>query len=385
MRLRRNRVLAVLAGVFVIGVTALGGAATVHADPTPGNDPSTSIVGGGPATQTYSFMVSLQPNGRHGCGGSLIASQWVVTAAHCVSPGSSGWQVRIGSTSWSSGGTLATVSQATRHPSYGSSSVGYDIALLKLSSPVSQAPVPLGQTNYNGGARLLGWGQTCPTYGCSSTPPTMLQQLDVQAAPDSTCSNQQNSGFAPATEICIVPSSGTSACWGDSGGPAIVSSGSGWLLIGATSRGLRSTNRCTDSPNVYTDVPAFLNWINQVTGGIGPGPSPTPTSAPPPGGCAGTAYQGSLSGTGSSQYQPNGSYYQSTSSGTHAACLDGPSGVDFDLYLQKWNGSSWSTVARAESSSADEELSYNGTAGYYRYRVYAYSGSGSYTLALSRP
>ena len=46
---------------------------------------------------------------------------------------------------------------------------------------------------------------------------------------------------------------------------------------------------------------------------------------------------GSLS-SGGSAYQPNGSYYYSSASGAHRGCLDGPSGTDFDLYLQKWNG-----------------------------------------------
>lgn len=383
MRRRRTGLVLTLVGVVTAGLMVAGGAAIVHAQVDDGPDP---IVGGEPADQTYPFMVSLQPNGSHNCGGSLIASQWVVTAGHCVTPGNTGWRVRIGTTTWNSGGTLATVSQVSRHPSYTANPIRHDIALLKLSSPVSQAPVSLGTVNYTGSGRLIGWGQTCPTYGCSSTPPAQLQQLDVTIAADSTCSNQSNDGFAPATEICVVPRSGTSACWGDSGGPAIVPNGSGWLLIGATSRGLRSTNNCTDSPNVYTDVPAYLEWINQVTGGIG-GPGPTPTATPtasPTGTCAGTSYTGSLN-AGGSAYQPNGSYYQSTSSGTHAACLDGPSGSDFDLYLQKWNGSGWSTVARAETSSDDERISYSGTAGYYRYRVYAYSGSGSYSLTLSKP
>ncbi|MGP4103792.1 S1 family peptidase [Nonomuraea sp. KM90] len=107
---------------------------------------------------------------------------------------------------------------------------------------------------------------------------------------------------------------------------------------------------------------------------------------PPPPGCQGyeETYSGSLS-SNQSAYQPNGSYYQATVSGTHAACLDGPSGVDFDVYLQKWNGSTWSVVARGDSPNPDETISYSGTSGYYRYRVHAYSGSGSYTLGLNRP
>ena len=98
-----------------------------------------------------------------------------------------------------------------------------------------------------------------------------------------------------------------------------------------------------------------------------------------------TTYSNSLSGTGAARYEPNGTYYQSTTSGTHTGKLTGPSGADFDLYLQKWNGSSWSTVARGESSTSTENVSYNGTAGYYMWRVYSYSGSGSYSLCITKP
>jgi Zn-dependent metalloprotease len=99
-----------------------------------------------------------------------------------------------------------------------------------------------------------------------------------------------------------------------------------------------------------------------------------------------TSYSGSLSGTGASQIQPNGTYYYSSVSGTHTAKLTGPaSGADFDLYLYKWNGSAWSQVAASESSTANESTSYSGTSGYYEYKVYSYSGSGSYTLCITHP
>ena len=103
------------------------------------------------------------------------------------------------------------------------------------------------------------------------------------------------------------------------------------------------------------------------------------------GGGACTSYSGSLSGTGASAYQPGGSYYYSSVSGTHTGALTGPSGADFDLYLQKWNGSSWSNVKSSEGSTSTENISYSGTSGYYRYRVYSYSGSGSYTLCITKP
>jgi hypothetical protein len=108
------------------------------------------------------------------------------------------------------------------------------------------------------------------------------------------------------------------------------------------------------------------------------------TTTPPPT-CGGGTYTGTLSGAGANAYQPNGSYYQSTISGTHSGNLTGPSGTDFDLYLQKWNGSSWATVSSSLGSTSTESVSYSGTAGYYRWRIYSYSGSGSYSLCTTRP
>ena len=101
------------------------------------------------------------------------------------------------------------------------------------------------------------------------------------------------------------------------------------------------------------------------------------------GSCTGTQYQGSLSGPGATQAQPNGSYYQTTGTKTHKGCLTGPGGTDFDLYLYKWNGSAWAQVAKSEGETSSEAISYVGTAGYYTYDVSSYSGAGSYTLTLS--
>ncbi|HEX6640786.1 MAG TPA: M4 family metallopeptidase [Thermoanaerobaculia bacterium] len=100
------------------------------------------------------------------------------------------------------------------------------------------------------------------------------------------------------------------------------------------------------------------------------------------GAAACTSISGSLSGTGA-QYLS--AQYSSSVSGSHTGKLTGPSGVDFDLYLQKLSGSTWTSVAAGESSTATENVSYNGTSGTYRWRVYAYSGSGSFTLCTTKP
>jgi serine protease len=96
-------------------------------------------------------------------------------------------------------------------------------------------------------------------------------------------------------------------------------------------------------------------------------------------------YTGSLAGTGAFSFQPNGGYYFSGSDGTHRGWLQGPSGRDFDLYLQRWNGYFWSTVAWSEGTASEEQITYNGTWGYYRWLIYSYSGSGGYDVWLLRP
>jgi hypothetical protein len=116
-----------------------------------------------------------------------------------------------------------------------------------------------------------------------------------------------------------------------------------------------------------------------------PGGTPPP---PPPTGCSSLpeTASGSLGYAGDLDYHPapNG-YYHSSVSGTHVGCLDGPAGVDFDLYLEKWNGSAWVVVAQSASSGPDEQISYSGTSGDYSWRVESYSGAGSYTFGFDRP
>lgn len=119
--------------------------------------------------------------------------------------------------------------------------------------------------------------------------------------------------------------------------------------------------------------------------GGSPPPNPTPTPTPNPNPCTNCEhYTGSLSGTGAYNYHPNGTYFYS-SAGNHQGWLQGPSNADFDLYLWRWNGFSWVTVAQSISSSSNEYINYNGNAGYYVWRVYSYSGSGSYDFWMIRP
>ena len=91
-----------------------------------------------------------------------------------------------------------------------------------------------------------------------------------------------------------------------------------------------------------------------------------------------------LSGTGVTQYQPCGTYYWGNT-GNQLGSLRGPAGTDFDLYLWRWNGSSWVQVASATSVSNNEDITYNGAAGWYLWGVYSYSGSGTYHFYKASP
>ena len=161
---------------------------------------------------------------------------------------------------------------------------------------------------------------------------------------------------------------------GDSGGSLIA----GTQAQGVTSGG--SGNCSSGGTTYFQPVNEILSayGLTLTTGG---GTTPPPTTA-----CTGygASYQGSLS-SGAAVAQPSGGSVTVTRSGTFRLCLAGPSGADFDLYLQKRSGSTWSTVAQGTTSSNNEAFTYNGTAGTYRYVVLAYSGSGSYVLGATTP
>ena len=266
-------------------------------------------------------------------------------------------------------GTVGTATQGYNQVSQGtfrgSSFPGNDYAWVQVNSNWTPRP---WVNNYSGGNVTVA-GSTEAAVGasiCRSGSTTGWRCGTIQAKNSTVNYPQGTVTGLTRTNACAEP--------GDSGGSWL----SGQQAQGVTSGG---SGNCTSGGTTYfqpvNEILSVYGLTLTTSGGTDP---------PPPTGCSGYEFtrSGSLS-SGASVYQPDGSYYYSSASGTHRACLDGPSGVDFDVYLQKWSGSSWVNVASGITPGPDETVSYSGTAGYYRYRVHAYSGSGSYTLGFSNP
>lgn len=272
-----------------------------------------------------------------------------VTAGHCGG---------TGATTTSPSGTFA-----------GSSFPGNDYAFVRVAA----GNTPIGAVNNYSGGRVAVAGSTAAPVGssvCRSGSTTGWHCGTIQALNSSVTYPQGTVSGLIRTTVCAEP--------GDSGGS---------LLAGNQAQGVTSGG----SGNCRTGGTTYFQPVNEILSAYGltlvtsdgGGGTPPP---PPPAGCTGygRTYTGSLS-SGAQAVQPSGSYLTVNRSGTHRGCVDGPTGSDFDLYLQKWSGSAWTTVAQATSPGADETLTYSGTSGYYRYVVRAYSGSGSYTLGVTTP
>ncbi|GGP86747.1 S1 family peptidase [Streptomyces melanogenes] len=228
-----------------------------------------AIVGGADAEESYSFMGALQDVGgnepKQLCGVVLVRPGWAVTANHCTFAGPTPndaqfLKVRFGSDRWNSGGQEVGVARIVRHTESPDWS-GKDIALLKLSEDVAQAPAVLGSTRPGAGAavRLLGWGRTCgKERGCEKTPSEVLKRLDTVVAADEACGG---GNYAAAREVCVTATSKDTVCKGDSGGPALVKANDGWALAGVASRRMRAGD-CGTSNFAYTDVSSFRQWID---------------------------------------------------------------------------------------------------------------------------
>ncbi|OKI67838.1 S1 family peptidase [Micromonospora sp. CB01531] len=224
----RIRSLLATIGVAMVGVLgAASGAAAAPVGPY--------IIGGG-TVSSAPWAAAVFSNGSFTCSGSVIASQWVLTARHCISGSMS---VRVGSVYYASGGTTRTVSTTYTR---------YDLALMRLSSAVTTSTVSLASSNPPIGSTnsIYGWGMTCYS-GCN--PSSQLKTATVQVT-----SNSASDAYGGQA---IRSSRISGNAWrGDSGGPQFYNGQQ--VGVASTADGVSIQN--------YGSVAYNRSWITSVAG-----------------------------------------------------------------------------------------------------------------------
>jgi secreted trypsin-like serine protease len=213
---------------------------------------------------------------RQFCGGSLLTTYIVITAAHCIedtdpdngtSLDPTDVNVVLGRT------TLSNSSQGTEHDvqivdydgNFNPNSLVNDVGYLVLSTAL---PQPQPTIDIAGGdeaatwapgvlADISGWGSTLQcSSSCGPTVDT-LRSASVPIVSDSNCGSVlvYGSDFDPATMVCAgyLEQGGVDTCQGDSGGPLEAPlEGGGYRLVGITSWGFGCAE--PNAPGVYTRI-----------------------------------------------------------------------------------------------------------------------------------
>jgi len=255
-------------------VLALVSGSSVHAEEA--SKATARIVGGTASTSEYPWMVSIRLKNHassHFCGGTLIASQWVLSAAHCFvdDDPSTVYEVVIGdlNRTTAAGSDVITVEKVYTHPKYNALLFKNDLALLKLSGSytssislnLATASTISSALSVAGSVKALGWGYTSEG---GPTIPEILREVDLDLIEWNTCNKTSNYASVDDSQVCAgVTGQIKDSCQGDSGGPLIYQSSTAWYQIGIVSWGVGCSG-----PGVYTDVSYFSNWISETIDGI---------------------------------------------------------------------------------------------------------------------
>ncbi|XP_045694897.1 transmembrane protease serine 4 isoform X1 [Phyllostomus hastatus] len=228
------------------------------------------VVGGEKASvDSWPWQVSIQYNRQHICGGSILDSHWILTAAHCFRKhlDVSNWKVRVGSDKMGNFPSLpvAKIFVTELNITYPKEK---DIALVKLQYPLTFSgtvrPIclPFSDEELTPATPLwvIGWGFTEPGGGKMSD---ILLQASVQVIDRTQCNAEDAyQGEVTKEMLCAgVLEGGVDTCQGDSGGPLMYHSDL-WQVVGIVSWGHGCGGPST--PGVYTKVTAYLNWVYSV-------------------------------------------------------------------------------------------------------------------------
>ncbi|XP_046645978.1 chymotrypsinogen A-like isoform X3 [Daphnia pulicaria] len=259
------------------------------ASPPQRTTPTVSIVGGSQAIPNSWPFVGLRIAGMSTafCGGSIISTTRILTAAHCVDKLSefeiSTMTVSLGMHTQGNGNDLKNDAQQTRritrvvyHKDFNTKTAVNDVAVLTMDPPINYSaaisPVCLPPAStaadqfVDKNAAIIGWGILNFPGG---NQPNELQQATVQITSNAKCSEFYGSLLPNPLRIFIqhicAGAAGKDVCQGDSGGPLVVRTVTGatstWTQVGVTSFGL-SCIANPIAPSVYASVAFFRKWID---------------------------------------------------------------------------------------------------------------------------
>lgn len=258
----RTRYLLAIGGLFL---------ATVHSE-------GQAIYGGNDIDiLSAPYQVSLEYGGIHGCGGAIINSEWVVTAAHCVAIDAIPDIVHAGATDQTNDnlGQRVEIDQVIVHPGWESGTLT-DLALLHLATPlcfnenvqpvvyatpenVSPEDMAPGTTAFITGWGDSGSGQCCNDFLKGANIPLIAndEAIALLESPENFCA-PNGSGILDNNWVAFFEE-GIAAGLGDSGGPAVITGHNGGrILLGVSSWGGCPRNKF---PTIYASVRELSEFI----------------------------------------------------------------------------------------------------------------------------
>lgn len=220
----------------------------------------------------YKYMVSLTDSaGNHICGGSLIAGDLVLTAAHCRNYFSKVQIGRYDTADSSEQYEEFDINGVVEHPEYDSKYLKYDFMIAKIKGKSSFPAVKLINKDQNipEDLTVFGWGVT-DANGFPYKGP--LLQADLEYIPNSQC--MDSTGFVDGIygsyyglikdNMMCAYSPNSDACFGDSGGPLIAKGATDDddMQVGVVSWGFGCNH--PDFPGVYARIDNQIDWIQKV-------------------------------------------------------------------------------------------------------------------------
>ncbi|XP_006764843.1 PREDICTED: serine protease 57 [Myotis davidii] len=225
------------------------------------------IIGGREVTpHSRPYMASVSFEGQHHCGGFLLRARWVVSAAHClIDRDPRTVRVVLGAHNIRTSEPtqqVFSVSAVVRHPDYQPTTHANDICLLQLNSSAILGPAVGLLRLPQRGTRPPRAGTRCHVAGWGSVSnfedlPPGLMEAEVRVLGLDVCNSSWKGQLSPAM-VCTQSGDRRRRgfCSADSGGP---------LVCRNLAHGLVSFSGlwCGDpkTPDVYTQVSAFVTWI----------------------------------------------------------------------------------------------------------------------------